>query len=168
MGEFTHFNINNNSLIYYSRIGKLDVVTKLLESPEININAQNRYDSTALIYASRHGYSTIVQKLLANKADCNIQDEDKSTALIWASRNRRIDIIHLLTKYNAQYYLQDKHDMTALKWAYSIKCSNCIIKNDQIIKILKDYESKRIREIILSVAPYLYTDVIELIIKFIL
>ena len=35
-------------------------------------------------------------------------------------------------------------------------------------KILKDYESKRIREIILSVAPYLYTDVIELIIKFIL
>ena len=109
-----------------------------------------------------------MQKLLEKKADCNIQDEDNSTALIWASRNRRIDIVHLLTKYKAQYYLQDKDDMTALKWAYSIKCFNCIIKNAQIIKILKDYESKRIRESILSVAPYLYTDVIEFIIKFIL
>ena len=168
MGEFTHFNINNNSLIYYSRIGKLDVVTKLLESPQININAQNRYDSTALIYASRHGYSTIVQKLLEKQADCNIQDEDKSTALIWASRNRRVDIVNMLIKHKAHYFLQDKYNLTALKWAYNIKCSNCIIKNDHIIKILKDYESNQIRESILLIGIYIYTDIIELIIKFIL
>ncbi len=162
------FTFNNNSLIYYSRIGKIDIVNKLLVSSKININAQNRYNNTALIYAARHGYSNIVQKLLEYKADCNIQGEDNSTALIWASRNRRIDIVQLLIKYKVYYYLQDNQNMTALKWAYTIKCSNCIIKNDQIIRILKNYEGDQIRESIGLICPYIYTDVVALIITFIL
>ena len=76
--------------------------------------------------------------------------------------------MQLLIQYKAGYYLQDKYDMTALMWAYCIKCSNCIIKNHQIIKMLKDYEGTHIRESMLSVYPYIYTDVTELIIKFIL
>ena len=56
MEGFTYFNINNNSLIYYARIGKKDVVTKLLSSSRININAQNRFGSTALIIACEKGY----------------------------------------------------------------------------------------------------------------
>ena len=156
------------SLIYYSRTGNLDIVNKLLTSPKTNINAQNRYDNTALIYASRHGYSNIVQRLLECKADCNIQGEDNSTALIWASRNIRTDIVYLLIKYKAYYHLRDKYDITALKWAYSIKCSNCIIKTQIIIKMLKDYESKQIRESISSNCPHIYTDIVELIVRFIL
>ena len=155
-------------LIYYSRTGKINFVNQLLESPKIDVNAQNRSNNTALIYASRHGYSNIVQRLLECKADCNIQGEDTSTALIWASRNRRIDIVQLLIQSNAYYHLQDKYNMTALMWAYSIKCSNCLIKNQQIIKMLKDYEGNQIGASISSVCPSIYPDITELIIKFIL
>ena len=157
------------TLIYYARIGKIDIVNKLLVSPYPNINAQNRYNDTALIYASRHGYSNIVQRLLECKADCNIQGEDDSTALIWASKNTRIDLVQLLLTYKAYYYLQDKCSMTALKWAYTVQCSNCgIKKNRRIIKMLKDYEGVHIRESISAVCPALYTDVLKLIISFIL
>ena len=156
------------TLIYYSRTGNINRVNQLLESPKIDVNAQNRDNNTALIYASRHGYSDIVQRLLECKAEGNIQGEDNSTALIWASRNRRIDVVQLLIQYQANYYLQDKYNMTALMWAYSIHCSNCLVKNERIIKMLKNYEETQIRESISSVDASLYADVIELIIKFIL
>ena len=44
------------------------MVNQLLESPKIDVNAQNRDNNTALIYASRHGYSDIVQRLLECKS----------------------------------------------------------------------------------------------------
>jgi len=167
MESAEYFNINTNSLIYYSRIGRLDIVNKLLPSPQIKIDSQNRYDNTALIYASRHGYRNIVKKLLENKANCNIQGEEKRTALIWAARNIRVDIVKLLIAYKSHYHLEDIQKRTALMWAYDIKCTKCDFKNKQIIKILTDYESSQIRCSLLSACPYIYSDIVEIIIKFV-
>ena len=154
-------------MIYYSRIGKREVVNKLLASPGINVNAQNRYNNTALIYASRHGYSNIVQTLLDCKADCNLQGEEQSTALMWASKNRRPDIVQLLIKYKAAYYLQDSQNRTALNWACRDTCPNCIMKTDRIISLLKQYEGSHILKSIVSVWPSIYPELVGLIIKFI-
>ena len=156
------------TLIYYARTGKINLVNQLLLSSPININAQNRDNNTALIYASRHGYSNIVHRLLECKADCNIQGEDNSTALIWATRNNRIDVVQLLLHNKAYYFLHDKYNMTALMWAYSIQCSKCLTKKERIIKMLKDYEGNQIGASISSVCPSIYPDITELIIKFIL
>ena len=160
----------NNSLIYYSRIGKLDIVNKLI-SLHCEINTQNRNKNTALIYASRHGYYNIVQKLLGNKADCNIQGENNNTALIWASRNSRINIVKLLLKYKANFNLKDEYEMTAFMWTKSIKCCVCFKKNknnEKINKIIKKYECHQIRHNINLIVPYVYDDIIELIIEFII
>ena len=156
------------TLIYYSRTGKINLVNQLLLSSPIDINAQNRDNNTALIYASRHGYSNIVHRLLECKADCNIQGEDNSTALIWAARNNRIDVVQLLLRSKAYYFLHDKYNMTALMWAYSIQCSKCLTKKERIIKMLKDSEERQIRTSIAAVCQYIYADIIELIIKFVL
>ncbi len=168
LGNAINININNNSLIYYARIGKLEVVNKLLDSPKIDVNAQNRYNNTALIYASRHGYSNIVQKLLECKADCNIQGENELTALMWASRKNHLDIAQLLLQNQALYYLQDDQNMTALNWASDIKCSLCIGKTRLLISLLKKYEGDHIRESIISVSPFIYRELVDLIIQFIL
>ncbi len=160
----------NNSLIYYSRIGKLDIVNKLI-SLHCEINTQNRNKNTALIYASRHGYYKIVKKLLENKADCNIQGENNSTALIWASRNFRVDIVKLLLKYKANYNLTDEYKMTATMWTKSIECCTCFKKNkknEKINEMIKEYECNQIRYNINLIAPYVYNDIVELIIKFII
>ena len=167
MESAEYFNINTNSLIYYSRIGRLDIVNKLLPSPQIKIDSQNRYDNTALIYASRHGYRNIVKKLLENKANCNIQGEEKRTVLIWAARNVRVDIVKLLIDYKSYYHLKDLQKRNALMWAYDIKCAKCSFKNKQIIKMLTDYETNQLRCSLILACPSIYNDIIDIIIKFV-
>jgi len=167
MNNVGHFNINNNSLIYYSRIGRLDVVSKLLSTSKIKIDSQNRDSNTALIYASRHGYFDVVKKLLECKADCNIQGEEKTTALIWASRNVRVEIVKLLIDYKSYYHLKDIQNRTALMCAYDIKCAKCSFKNKQIIKMLTDYETNQLRCSLIVACPSIYNDIIDIIIKFV-
>ena len=167
MNNVGYFNINNNSLIYYSRIGRLDIVNKLVSTPKIKIDVQNRDDNTALIYASRHGYNDVVKKLLEAKADCNIQGEEKMTALIWASRNVRVDIVKLLIDYKSYYHLKDLQKRNALMWAYDIKCAKCSYKNKQIIKMLTDYETNQLRCSLILACPSIYNDIIDIIIKFV-
>jgi len=167
MNNVKYFNINNNSLIYYSRIGRLDIVNKLLSTSKIKINAQNRYNDTALIYASRHGYYDVVKQLLEYDADCNIQGEEKKSALIWASRNLRVNVVKLLIDYKAYYHLEDVQNMTALMWAYDIQCTKCSFKNKQIIKMLTDYEINQIRYSLISSCPNIYNDIVDMIIKFV-
>ena len=164
------YKLKKENIIYYSRIGRLDIVNKLI-SLCCEIDTQDRYKNTALIYASRHGYCNIVQKLLENKADCNIQGENDSTALIWASRNSRVNIVKLLLKYKTNCNLKDEYEMTAFMWTKSKKHCTCFKKNeenDNISKIIKKYEYIQIRNNVNLIAPYLYNDIIELIIKFII
>lgn len=167
MDDIEYFNINNKSLIYYSRIGRLDVATKLLSTPKIKIDYQNIDDNTALIYASRHGYYDVVKKLLESKADCNIQGGKKMTALMWASRNRRVEIVKLLLDYKSYYHLKDIQSRTALMLAYDIKCAKCRGKNERIIKILTNYETNQLRRSLFLVCPSIYNDIIDMIIKFV-
>ena len=167
MVDIEYFNINNKSLIYYSRIGRLDVVSKLLTTPKIKINCQNIDDNTALIYASRHGYYGVVKKLLEHKANCNIQGEKKMTALMWAARNRRVEIVKLLLDYNSYYHLKDIQSRTALMLANDIKCAKCKGKTQHVIKILTDYKTRQLRRSLFGVFPAIYNDIIDIIVKFV-
>ena len=60
-------------LIEASRDGQLDLVKLLLERGG-NVNIQDIYGDTALIWASLYGHLDIVKLLLEKGADVNIQD----------------------------------------------------------------------------------------------
>ena len=100
------------------------------------INAQSKRGWTHLMFASKAGFTKIVQSLLECKnIDVNATNSAKCTALILASYAGRIDVVQLLLKHGADHTLKDKFGMSAMIWSHKKK-------NTQIMKILNDYGSK--------------------------
>ena len=115
------FNSENTELIWASYNGNLDEVNRLLKHIEnnkfsINVNLQDKYGRTALIFASKYGYTDVVRALccLENRVirnyrlcitqnihpiDFNLYDKNENTALIWASRGGHLDVVNILIKY---------------------------------------------------------------------
>ena len=81
--------------------GNLKKIKSMLNK-EVNIktliNAVDKENNTALILASKFGYSEIVKILIENGADINIKNNDGKTALDYAEENDYKNIIQLLKK----------------------------------------------------------------------
>lgn len=67
-----------------------------------NINKQNEYGYTALMYASYFNNIEIAKLLLDKGADVNVRDKYGDTALTWAIRNNNIELAKLLKQYGAR------------------------------------------------------------------
>jgi ankyrin repeat protein len=69
--------------------GNIDVVVALLQYDNVNVNLQNKYGDTALLWASRSGHTDIVVRLLTHdghsKVDVNHQNQSGETAILRAS-----------------------------------------------------------------------------------
>ncbi|MCK4650730.1 ankyrin repeat domain-containing protein [Candidatus Babeliales bacterium] len=109
----------DTDLINAARSGDLEQVEKLLKHPNINVNAQNNYGKTALIWASFKNYKEIVKELLQHpNINVNAQKNYGYTALICASDCGHIEIVKELLKHpNINVNAQDNNDNTALIWA---------------------------------------------------
>jgi len=70
MNNVGYFNINNNSLIYYSRIERLYVVSKLLEY-KADYNIQGEEKTTALIWEITNKLSRLKLRIMVRKYVCN-------------------------------------------------------------------------------------------------
>jgi len=68
--------------------------------PPEDVNTQDKYGNTALIYASWMGYTEIVKLLLQKEGiDVNIQNYGGSTVLMDAYRHNRTKTVKLLENY---------------------------------------------------------------------
>lgn len=75
----------------------LEEVTRIIEQPEFNVNAQNRTGSTALHIASEYGHTEIVNLLLSKGAIVNRVDYIcHMAALHLASKNGHTEVVKLL------------------------------------------------------------------------
>jgi ankyrin repeat protein len=63
-----------------------EIVEILLEHPEIDINAKNKDNETAMHLAVMRGNAETVRRLLGKGAEVNAKDKDGYTALYWAVR----------------------------------------------------------------------------------
>ncbi|XP_070559476.1 ankyrin repeat, SAM and basic leucine zipper domain-containing protein 1-like [Ptychodera flava] len=66
-----------------------------------NVNSHDRYHMTALMYAARQGYPSVVKKLLHHQTDINKQDVRGWTALIWASSKGHLHVAKTLLELDA-------------------------------------------------------------------
>lgn len=80
------------------------IILRLIEAGA-DINAQDNYDNTALIWASGTGQLDVVKHLLQNGARCDIQNYNGDTALAWAAANGRAAIVKLLLSKGANLNL---------------------------------------------------------------
>jgi uncharacterized protein len=78
-----------------ARFGHLEIVNRLLEVPDIDVNAANGYRDTALIWAAFKRHLDILQKLIDAGANVNHHGFN-GTALAEAAERNHLDVIAIL------------------------------------------------------------------------
>ena len=83
------------ALMYAVARNHMDMVVSLMNHPGINVNAQNRYNRTALHHAVRNILPTMVAQLLSDdRVDTSLKDYH-GTPLDYAIKRKLVDIIKL-------------------------------------------------------------------------
>ena len=93
------------ALMFAAWKNQLDVVTSLMNHPEIDVNVQTPNNETALHFAVARGHLTIVEKLLSDdRVDTSIKGGyTKVTPLELAEKNKRPDIVSLFAKRGVKH-----------------------------------------------------------------
>jgi len=112
-------NIKNKELFLIRAAEKNDILgVKMWLMAGANINAQEKlYGNTALVVASKYGYTEIVKLLLEAGADVNVKNKDGETALMKASYNGYTEIVKMLIDAGADVNIKDRYGTTALMLA---------------------------------------------------
>lgn len=85
------------ALMYASKWGFTDIVQKMLQHPQINVNIENYENETALHLACYTQKTDVVELLLQYpNIDVNKKNYKNETALYFACDNGNIDIVELL------------------------------------------------------------------------
>ena len=124
-------NFNNQDIFTYILNNDVKSVKNYIDSG-YDLNIQNDYDYTPLIYATFHNKIKIAELLLNAGADINRQDNYGGAALIYAVFNNRIEIVKLLLNAGADIDKQDNNGYTALILA-------AYTNNRETVEILLDY-----------------------------
>ena len=108
---------NETPLMLASTCGQTQVVEKLLEYNNINVNQKDYYGSTALMLAKN---GDIAEKLLAHPdIDVNLQDGTYATALIRAAKNNKKDVVEKILEHpDVDINIKDDYGYKAAAWAY--------------------------------------------------
>ena len=127
----TFENFNKQDIFTYILNNDVKSVKNYIDSG-YDLNIQNDYDYTPLIYATFHNKIKIAELLLNAGADINRQDNYGGAALIYAVFNNRIEIVKLLLNAGADIDKQDNNGYTALILA-------AYTNNRETVEILLDY-----------------------------
>jgi hypothetical protein len=99
--------------------GHLDIIEALIGTLGIDVDAVNRYGTTALMYAAGHGHTDTVNALAGtHNANVDAADEYGWTPLMHAAWSGHTDTVNALAgTYNANVEAVDEAGTTALMYA---------------------------------------------------
>lgn len=116
------------------RAKQTKIVRFLIEKSLLDVNYQNAYGGTALIYASSLFYTNILKLLLNAGADPNLANNSDTTPLKRAIQSGRIETVKLLLEYGADLYRIDNSRKSPLSYAYESYYSM------ELVPLLEGYE----------------------------
>ncbi len=105
--------------------GNLECLEYLIEA-KAEIDHENDYGSTALIYATTQNHADCLKILIDAGADINISNSFQSTALLLASVRGNLECLELLIAENADIEAQNKSGDTALTYATLNSHRECV------------------------------------------
>lgn len=107
----------NPELMVAAGHGDMKMVTALLDKGA-NVNSQDGFGFTALMFAAKGGYTDVVKLLLARGAEVNVQSKlMKYTALMNAASFGDVAMVKALLKKGAQVNARNDDGVTALTFA---------------------------------------------------
>ncbi|XP_071540397.1 ankyrin repeat, SAM and basic leucine zipper domain-containing protein 1-like isoform X2 [Panulirus ornatus] len=101
-----------------SEVDLLECV-ELLLNYGAKVNTSERHHMTALMFASKEGRSSIVQKLVEAKIDVNKQDNKGWTALCWAATKGHGKVIRTLLEHSADPTKMNNHGQRPVDIAFA-------------------------------------------------
>ncbi|CAB1321098.1 unnamed protein product [Coregonus sp. 'balchen'] len=119
--EVTRYLVQSGACVYHTeedgytglhhaaKLGSLDIVTLLLETGQVDINAQVGQSKRGTLLGSRQGGN-------------NQQDSGGWTPIIWAAEHKHIKVIRALLNRGADVTLKDKEMNACLHWASFAGC----------------------------------------------
>jgi len=96
--------------------GDLATVTKLLDMG-VDINTQDGWGSTPMMYAAANGHTDIVALLLTRGVGINSTSRLDRTPLMWAANGGRNETVKFLIEHGADLSVKDREEKTALMLA---------------------------------------------------
>ena len=127
----TFENFNNQDIFTYIDNGDIQLVKNYINSG-YDLNIQDNYSDTPLIYAAINNNCKIVELLLNAGADPNKKNNNGGTALIRATYYNNVEVVKLLLNAGAYIDKQNNNGDTALILA-------AFKDNKEIIELLLDY-----------------------------
>lgn len=116
--------------------GQTDIIKQCIEKATFDINHYgDRERKSAIHYASKNGYYSIVKLLVDSKCDMESVDRYGMSPVLIAIENNYIEIVDLLIKSGIDINKYHPDKGTILDFAYTID-------NEKIIKLLKYYGAK--------------------------
>src|SRR3990167_5107624 len=125
----------DKTLIDAASNGYLGVVKALIVAGA-DVNCQDIYRLSALMWAAVYGHLDVVKALIAAGANVNLRMSGGVTALMMAASRGYLEIVKILIAAGADVMLQDKYGKTALDRA----------KPDEII-VLTDFERESVDQV---------------------
>ncbi len=106
--------------------GNFEAVKTLLEKGAA-VDARDKYEYTALIWAGGESNLAVVQLLIENDADVNARSKSGYTPLIWAALRGRTEVAAFLLRHGADINMQDGEGRPLKSvrkgWAMLILCN---------------------------------------------
>ena len=132
----------NTPLIHAILFDNIDIVEFLVKKCNVDINKQNNYKYTPIMFAiiNPNPNIDIVKFLVANDANVNLKNEYGETPLMFATEKVNINIVQFLVSKGANVNLQNNEGYTALMIAAKIERKRIDIVN--IINFLVANDAK--------------------------
>jgi ankyrin repeat protein len=109
--------VENTALLLAAKKNNLQMMQLLIDNGA-NINAQNHYGISALMYAvDSRNVDMVTLLLLDNNIDVDLQSNKGCTALMLAAKHNRLDLVQQLVNAGAALSIQDNNGCDALCYA---------------------------------------------------
>uniref|UniRef100_A0A674N6Z9 Euchromatic histone-lysine N-methyltransferase 2 n=1 Tax=Takifugu rubripes TaxID=31033 RepID=A0A674N6Z9_TAKRU len=101
-------------LHHAAKLGNLEIVNMLLETGQVDVNAQDSGGWTPIIWAAEHKHLDVIKVLLNRGADVNIADKELNVCLHWAAYAGSVDIAELVLNAGCSLSSVNTHGDTPL------------------------------------------------------
>ena len=119
-GGMDALEIENNtskSIHQASQVGELVIIQSLVQDGEVDVNAKDEDERTALHYAVKGGHLETLKYLVEKGAEVNARDTKRKTALHYAAQGGHLEPLKYLVGKGAEVDAQNKKGETGLHYA---------------------------------------------------
>uniref|UniRef100_A0A669BQ67 Euchromatic histone-lysine N-methyltransferase 2 n=1 Tax=Oreochromis niloticus TaxID=8128 RepID=A0A669BQ67_ORENI len=124
--EVARYLVQNGACVYHieedgytglhhaAKLGNLEIVNMLLETGQVDVNAQDSGGWTPIIWAAEHKHVDVIKALLNRGADVTINDKELNVCLHWAAYAGNVDIAELVLNAGCSLSSVNVHGDTPL------------------------------------------------------